>query len=678
MDSLTKLCLCEFDQNNNLAFSIGTFRHLTDLFVRQSANTNLNDQNTKRTARFVDSTPENNRLREYRDQLQEQSDMMTQLAWHWGWVGYLRGLMFLASFGLLFCGLTMVMGQQQLWFLAAGIVFFAFLVVAFFHEGMQSKYRTGKLLAKMHRESVARLERNWPAINVPEFEVPKHQIALAKDLDLIGPSSLFKLLGIVRTPLGINTLAHWILNPALPDEVLKRQVAVKELSGEKHWRENFQLKCETLASSQAGPSQFVNWCESEDFFDRNGWLLWASRILLMIAVAAIGLTLIQVLPLTISGPTLIVLFVINFILTVFNAGSIHEEFNMISTRHHEITYYRELFDMMSRFESKSGKLVEIQQGLFGESEDVRKHMRSLGTLVWLANFRRDAIFFLPYLFLQFFGFWDVHILKLLENWKKKHGSKAQKWFKNLGQWESLCAMAKLAHDQPDWIFPEFGTDQVVACEVVGHPLLSDSTRVNNDCQTGPPGSVLLVTGSNMSGKSTLLRSIGLNVALAQMGGVVCAKSMTLCPLVIATSMRISDSLADGVSFFMAELTRLKEIVDQAETLEQDKQWNMLFLLDEILQGTNSRERQIAVSRVVRRLIDGNAIGCISTHDLDLAKTEDLQDCCNTVHFCEGFEEADGESKMTFDYKMHEGISPTTNALKLLEMVGLGETRMAKK
>ena len=243
----------------------------------------------------------------------------------------------------------------------------------------------------------------------------------------------------------------------------------------------------------------------------------------------------------------------------------------------------------------------------------------------------------------------------------------------MGQWESLCAMGKLAYDQPDWTFPSVTNEEkVIRGKQLGHPLLADSERVNNDCEVGPPGTVLLVTGSNMSGKSTLLRSIGLNSVMAQMGSVVCAKEMSLPPVQVATSMRISDSLADGVSFFMAELKRLKQIVDQAEMIQDDSDWNMLFLLDEILQGTNSRERQVAVSRVVRRLIDDQAIGCISTHDLDLAKTDDLSNCCNTVHFCEDFVEVDGVKKMTFDYKMHEGISPTTNALKLLEMVGLGE------
>lgn len=623
----------------------------------------------------MDASPESSRIREYREKLDQQTAILKQAAMRWGWMAYLRGGLFLTALLPIFLGLAQYLGVQQLWFALSGVVFLAFLVVAFFHEGMQAEYRIGTLRCKMYRESIARIERDWGKISVPEVKVPDHQIALAKDLDLIGPSSLFKLLGIVRTPLGVQQLSDWILNPSLPDEIVKRQEAVRELSGHSDWREKYQLKCETLASSQSGPSQFVEWCESENYLDKNGWQLQAARILAGLTLAAIVLTMSTLVPLAYSGPFVMVTVALTFLLSVIYAGSVHEIFNMISTRHHEITYYRDLLDMMAEFKSESGKLSEIQSCLFEGENDVRQHMAKLGKYVWLANWRRNGIFFLPYLIVQFTGFWDIHILRLLEKWKKQHGHKARRWFDNMGQWESLCAMGKLAYDQPDWTFPEVSQDkQVIQATQLGHPLLSDSERVNNDCQVGPTGTVLLVTGSNMSGKSTLLRSIGLNSAMAQMGCVVCADEMKLPPVQVATSMRISDSLADGVSFFMAELKRLKQIVDQAEEVQRDPEWKMLFLLDEILQGTNSRERQVAVSRVVRRLIDDEAIGCISTHDLDLAKTEDLKSCCNTVHFCEDFVEVDGVKKMTFDYKMHQGISPTTNALKLLEMVGLGEKK----
>jgi DNA mismatch repair ATPase MutS len=205
--------------------------------------------------------------------------------------------------------------------------------------------------------------------------------------------------------------------------------------------------------------------------------------------------------------------------------------------------------------------------------------------------------------------------------------------------------------------------------------LPDSARVANDVTVGPPGTLLLVTGSNMSGKSTMLRSIGLNVALAGIGAPVCAQQFQLSSVELATSIRVSDDVSQGVSFYMAELKRLKSVVDHARAMAKSQGRTCLFLLDEILQGTNSRERQIAVVKVLGHLMESRAIGAISTHDLELADEPELMSISRAVHFRETIRpDAAGNEQMTFDYKMREGVSPTTNALRLLEMVGLGGDR----
>ncbi len=192
----------------------------------------------------------------------------------------------------------------------------------------------------------------------------------------------------------------------------------------------------------------------------------------------------------------------------------------------------------------------------------------------------------------------------------------------------------------------------------------------NDVEVGPQGTVLLVTGSNMSGKSTLLRSIGLNAMLAEAGGPVCAQMLQMPPLTVTTSMRIQDSLEDGVSFFMAELKRLKNIVDEASDYTHRGDRALLYLLDEILQGTNSVERHMAVARVLAHLVVKGAIGAVSTHDLELAQSPELANCCQAVHFRETLHDEACVQQMTFDYRLRAGIATTTNAMKLLELVGL--------
>jgi DNA mismatch repair ATPase MutS len=248
------------------------------------------------------------------------------------------------------------------------------------------------------------------------------------------------------------------------------------------------------------------------------------------------------------------------------------------------------------------------------------------------------------------------------------------WFDALAELEALLSWACLAHDHPDWCFPELerdGTPRIQAAGL-GHPLLPDATRVVNDVEVGPAGTVLLVTGSNMSGKSTLLRSIGLNAMLAEAGSPVCARRLQLPPLTVATSMRIQDSLQDGVSFFMAELQRLKSIVDLATLYQTRQDRTLLFLLDEVLQGTNWVERHLAVARVLAHLVAKGAIGAASTHDLELARSPQLVHCCRAVHFRETLHSEGDRQRMTFDYRLREGIATTSNALKLLEMVGLTE------
>jgi DNA mismatch repair ATPase MutS len=215
------------------------------------------------------------------------------------------------------------------------------------------------------------------------------------------------------------------------------------------------------------------------------------------------------------------------------------------------------------------------------------------------------------------------------------------------------------------------SESTIVARQLGHPLIADDDRVPNDVEIGPAGTFVLVTGSNMSGTSTLLRAVGVNITLAQAGGPVCASRLRMPPVGLATSMRIRDSLANGVSFFLAELRRLKQIVDQSRDSQHDSQL-LVYLLDEVLQGTNSAERHIAVSRVIGHLVEHGSIGMVSTHDLELAKSPTLAAACRTVHFRESITGRHGNEQMTFDFILRPGLATTTNALKLLEFVGLDE------
>lgn len=611
---------------------------------------------------------------DYKNSLEQVQTELRSHHQRWWWIGYLRGILFLAAVLLIAAAWIKTGPSPTLWWALAGVAGIAFLVTAWFHEQLSQKITRLRWLAGMHRDSWQRLERNLRAVQVPPLSVPASASAIAKDLDLAGESSLYKLLGTPRTPLGIEMLGRWMFEPATRSEILQRQAAVAVLKNYPQQIQDFQWLCEELAASQAGPGPFLNWCQESPWLGARRWLLTAVQIASVVLIAGLLALALGWLPFAWAGGIAVAALLVNFGLAVVFSGAVHERFNRISARFSEIGCYGELLSFVTKIPTADSELLRSLQRDYFQNGEAIDHLGRLGTGVWLANLRRNGILFIPYIVLQLVFFWDLHILRRLEQWKQKHAAAAQRWFQAIGILETLLALAKLAIDEPHWVVPEILEPQTaqlaIAAKGLGHPLIASSQRVDNDVTVGPRGTLLLVTGSNMSGKSTLLRSLGLNVVLAQMGSVVCAQKLQVPPAVISTSMRVSDSLADGVSFFMAELRRLKEIVDQSLELQSSSDFCHLFLLDEILQGTNSRERQIAVSQVVRRLIDQRSLGAISTHDLELATTSELQAACQTVHFCEQFSRVDGRPIMTFDYRMRQGVSPTTNALKLLELVGL--------
>jgi DNA mismatch repair ATPase MutS len=266
--------------------------------------------------------------------------------------------------------------------------------------------------------------------------------------------------------------------------------------------------------------------------------------------------------------------------------------------------------------------------------------------------------------------WDVHLLDRLERWHAKHAKAALRWVQTVGELEVVAALGGLVYDYPDWTFPEFVDESQsgISGASLGHPLLESRKCVRNDVALPPPGRLLVVTGSNMAGKTTLLRGIGVNQVLALLGGPVAADRMRTRPLLPWCVMRVRDDLESGVSYFLAELQRLKRVVDAAEA------GPILYLLDEILQGTNSAERQTAARIVLGRLACSPAIGGITTHDLELAATGELETRAEAVHFREEVIERDGLRNLEFDYLLRPGPATSRNALLLLEMVGLESDR----
>jgi DNA mismatch repair ATPase MutS len=290
-------------------------------------------------------------------------------------------------------------------------------------------------------------------------------------------------------------------------------------------------------------------------------------------------------------------------------------------------------------------------------------MRRLNNILGFAELRRGAaIFHFP---IQALTLWDFWVFFALDRWRRTTGRRVRVWLQAVGELDALALLASARRDNPDWCLPDISPDPHIEAVAAAHPLIPDVRRVSNDVTVGPPGTLLLITGSNMSGKSTLLRAIGLNVVLGQAGGPVCAARFNMPESDLQSSIRVQDSLELGLSYFMAALARLKGVVDAAEHERPGRV--LVYLLDEILQGTNSVERSLAVRAVARHLLDAGAIGAMTTHDLSLAGEEPLKTTARLVHFSETVDE---QGTMRFDYRLRPGLATSRNALRLMQMIGI--------
>ena len=556
---------------------------------------------------------------------------------------------------------------------AAAAVAFVFLVVR--HHAARQRFERAQFMADFNREGIARIGRHWADLPTPSTIAPPPDHDYAGDLDLYGHASLFHLVGRCGTHPGRRTLGRWLCEPADPETVARRQEAVREMAEAYDFRDRLVAEGRmTEGGDERGIDEFLEWAESEGWRGVPRWLRVAGFVLPAVNLAAIGSYSAGLVP----TPALAWPLVISTTVYVLSRKRIKWLSDEADDGETGIRRFAPLLGHLAGAPLESAYATEILRRLGGRPRPAHREIATLRGLLDVADVRRSPLFHIP---LAIILHWDVHVLAALERWKARCGSRVRDWLDAAGEAEALAALATLAADHPDWTFPKLDPDAATLHgAALGHPLLPPGTCVPNNVEIGPAGTFLLVTGSNMSGKSTLLKAVGLNAVLAQAGGPVCARALRMPPLRVVTSVHIEDSLVDGVSYFMAGLHRLKHVVDAAGTSAHaspsaiDSPANppppTLYLLDEILQGTNSTERRIAARTVLRHLLATGAIGAVTTHDLTLADAEDLVERAVAVHFTESV--GDGDEGLTFDYRLREGIATSTNALRLLDMVGLGE------
>ncbi|MFH1121647.1 MAG: hypothetical protein V1775_17640 [Bacteroidota bacterium] len=541
------------------------------------------------------------------------------------------------------------------WWWLTGLLFVVFIVLVVLHENLikQQKFNDACILA-ISQEQKAFDGQYGSFDGGAEFIDPSH--IYSTDLDVFGPDSLFQVLNRTTTLAGKSCLAGWLTQPLnSKDEIVARQEASKVLAGLAEWRIRFRAHGLVAGEERKDTDQLFEWLNTKPLF-RSGFFSYVIYIVPVVSTAmtvllAFGFLSIQlfllylVLPLAITG---------------FHTKNINRRHAMLSKKVELLQKYAIRFRMLEDEGFTSGYLSRLVKKLKSGEQPASYGIRKLGRITASLDTRLNI---LAGFILNIYLLWDIRQMIRLEQWQFMHKERVPCWFDVLSETEAIAGFGAFSYANPGFVFPEIVTDQFVIRAVdAGHPLIPASHRVYNDISVTHRGHFNIVTGANMAGKSTYLRVVGVNMILALAGAPVCARSFNCFPAPVFTSLRTSDSLISNKSYFYAELLRLKELIDR---LDNGKA--LFVLLDEILKGTNSADKQAGSKALLTQLIGLKAAGFIATHDLELGNLEQLfpGEVVN-FHF-----EADIEGdELKFDYKLKPGIARNMNATFLMKKMGI--------
>lgn len=538
-----------------------------------------------------------------------------------------------------------------IYWLAVPVGLFFILVVV--HARIVQRLERGRRKVRFYERALARMEDRWMGTGEPgeRFRDPNH--VYADDLDLFGKGSLFELLCTARTRAGEDRLAAWLLSPAAPEEVKLRQESVDELAPRVDLREEMALVGEDI---QAGlhADKVSQWGQRPSVHFPPGLRIYAVLLSTGTIASLIGYFA------GFTGRIPLLMFVLlQMGISLALRSRVKPVVEGVELPSHDLGSLSEMLSRIEREPVRTPLLEDLKQRLATQgvpaSQQIANLQRYATWLEWSHN-----EFFKPFAAILM---WSTHIAVAIEKWRREFGPVIPIWIATAGEFEALSALACYRYEHPSDIFPTISSARAIfEAEQIGHPLLPEANCIRNDIAFGVDLPLVIISGSNMSGKSTMLRTVGLNTVLAFAGAPVRARALTISPMQVGASIRVQDSLQDGRSRFYAEITRLRQIVDLTTG-----PLPVLFLLDELLSGTNSHDREIGAAAIVRSLVERGAVGFLTTHDLALAHiAAAVQPPGVNVHFVDTIE----DGKLHFDYQLHPGVVERSNALELMRSVGL--------
>ncbi|WP_149207165.1 MutS-related protein [Flavobacterium johnsoniae] len=586
----------------------------------------------------------------YLSKVRQYSKIFTQINKRYNIISLLR---LLSIFFCLFMLFYYIKTNEALYVLFAFLSFVGFLFLMRIHSKLSFQKELTKAVLKINEDEIAYLKREkLPFENGIEFNDFHHPYAY--DLDIFGEHSLFQNLNRTATFIGKKTLANKLLNLFSNETILENQEAINELKAKIDWRQDFEALAIVSTDSKNSYDSLIHWIS----FKNNS----LSKVLIALSIILPTLFFGFLIAYFVTSKAIILsyvtyIFIFNLIVLGRSLKRIQSEIAKADNIDKTIKQYSLLVQKieLEKFESK--KLIELQKQLVSKNASASSHLKQLSELFsrmeTINNFVTATLFNGSFLF-------NLHVLKALLKWKDNYAHELEKWINIIGEFEALNSLANLSYNNPDFVFPEINSEYKIGFENLSHPLLNPTTRVGNDTYFYPQ-SFMILTGSNMSGKSTFLRSLGINMVLGGIGSVVCASKANIHPLPVLVSMRLSDSLADSESYFFAEIKRLKQIMDALE------EGPAFVLLDEILRGTNSDDKRNGTIEVVKKVIAKNAIGAIATHDIEVClTTNEYPDILTN----QCFEVEIQNNELHFDYKLRSGICQNRSATFLMQKMGV--------
>jgi DNA mismatch repair ATPase MutS len=562
-------------------------------------------------------------------------------------------LRLLSIFICLFSLFYYIKTNDVLYVVFALLSFTAFIILMRIHSRLSFQKQLTTALLKINENEIAYLKREkLPFENGVEFIDFHHPYAY--DLDIFGEHSLFQNLNRTATYIGKKTLANQLLKLNPNESILENQEAINELKTKMNWRQEFLALATISNDTKTAYDSLLHW----NSFKNN------SLPKVLVALSVIMPTLFFGLLIGYFITSKIILLSYLTYVFIANMAILGQSFKRIQSEIAKadnidkiIKQYGLLVQEIENETFQSKKLIDLQKQLTFKNTKASQHLKQLSELFsrmdTINNFVTAIVFNGTFLF-------NLHVLKALLKWKADYSEELQKWIEIIGEFETLNSLANLAYNNSDFVFPEINSEYKIGFSNLSHPLLNPVTRVGNDTHFYPE-SFMILTGSNMSGKSTFLRSLGINMVLGGIGSVVCASEAKIHPLPVLVSMRLSDSLSDSESYFFAEIKRLKQIMDALE--EQPA----FVLLDEILRGTNSDDKRNGTIEVVKKIIAKKAIGAIATHDIEVClTTNEYPDILTN----QCFEVEIQNNDLHFDYKLRSGICKNKSATFLMQKMGV--------